>query len=145
MKKLSVLRDQANKCPFGLDITKDCKKAGDLVDLMDTTDVSKNKQLLLEKSPNTQCKYAGEIFDHQVNCLYNKVIETCKLPTLKPSDYYTNTMDNTGMNGLFTVPMDDQTSTYYHNLYYGFTQNADRMYKLQKRAEILNKILSKKL
>lgn len=130
MKKLAVLRDINDGCPFGLDIPFACRCAGDLVNNMaplmlasDEEDMAaiirSNNEVVLFDSGNNKCRFADKIMEDSVNCTFEE-LDFSNTDSLAGSPFYSKVYDNVSYDGVFSYPLgyygDNNIS---RNSYYG--------------------------
>jgi hypothetical protein len=137
--KLAIIRNNEDQpCPFGLDITHACLKAGELVQNMAPIEIlgsnpeedeieqlkAANRRLFDLKKPNTNCIYANKIFKDKnaVECgfKFGSSDGNSNDSVPFPAPFYAKNYDNSAFDNMSTFPIG-----YYadydlsRNLYYG--------------------------
>ena len=146
IKKLAVIRsNEEHSCPFGLSIPYGCKCVGELIVHMapleileDMSDEEKaeiaraNKHLLMWKSPELRCIYAGKLFKDKevVECNWNANDEgTSQRGALVGSPFYYKHFSGIGLDGLYSYPLGYYTdNSIDRGMYYG-------MYSIESTGE----------
>jgi hypothetical protein len=116
--KLAIIRkNEADPCPFALDIPFACQEVGDLVDKMSPVSKSapdapalaaSNQHLFLWKRPGHRCHYAGKILDpetHAVECNWNSTAAGEEGTPIVGSPWYTKHFSGVGLDGVYTFPL----------------------------------------
>lgn len=154
IKKLAVIRNKDEPCPFGLKIPYACKKVGEIITKMAPIDVlgddadedeiralvKANHQLMLMEADGCKCPYSDGIFEEKkaVNCNFGSNTQGIPQSNLEPSKFYSKVYDNVAYDGLYSYPMgwygDNNIS---RNLYYGAysLQGSEDKKEIQKVAE----------
>lgn len=123
LKKLAMIRkNEADPCPFGLDIPLGCANVGDLITKMgplsllgmDADDEEKselikaNRKLFNWQAPGSPCLYAGNILAEKtkaVECNWGETDEGDKEAALVGSPNYFKNFSGNGLDGTFTFPL----------------------------------------
>ena len=142
MRKLAMIRDTNDGCPFGLPIPLGCKSAGDSVERMaplsmlgkdkpednvlddETNEVKNaNRMLLSIENPCQRCKYAGKVIKDKdkVECNFDSNAPGIgNSPGLVGAPFYSIVYNNATYDGLYSYPVgyfgDENIS---RNIYYG--------------------------
>ncbi len=117
--KLAIIRkNEADPCPFSLDIPFACQQAGDLVTRMSpiTTDdpealaiATSNQHLFLWKRPGTRCQFAGKILEPKtqaVECDWGSTAPgESNGSAIVGSPWYTKHFSGVGLDGVYTFPL----------------------------------------
>jgi hypothetical protein len=159
--KLAIIRNNdADPCPFGLDITDGCRCAGESITRMapiellgeDATDEEKtavtksNKRVFHLHADGTRCKYAGHLVKDKdfVECNFgSNAPGVYNSNGITPSPFYSKVYMDTAYDGLYSYPQGYYSdSNISSNLYYGLTSyqslNYDNRAKFAAYIQLLN-------
>lgn len=138
LRSLAMIRkNEADPCPFGLDIPIACNTVGDLIDKMAPLEIlgpdasseekdeiiEANKRLLRWQGPGMRCKYAGRILEPHtkaVECNWGEEDAGDQEAALVGSPNYSKQFSGIGLDGLYTIPLGYYTdNSIDRGFYYG--------------------------
>lgn len=160
LKKLAIIRSNDDlRCPFGLNISQDCKTVGELIHKMQPipesasnetrTQIAEQNKELLENSLEeaARCPFASKLFPnkpHFVDCDFGDTAAGLSHDvSFVGSPYYSQIFNGIGMGGLYNYPLTYQTDGQeYRNMYYGmYGWASNRLERCLKRQAILKKLV----
>jgi hypothetical protein len=135
MKKLATIRDNENSpCPFGLSILFSCKNAGECVNKMAPIELlgkeadeeekeilaKANNRVLLMDAPGERCIYMNKDFEDKgkVECNFGSTAPGIKETPIVASPFYSKVYDNVSLEGLFSLPLGQNSLSIVNNPYF---------------------------